>query len=207
MTSVLSYPSFSNVNNSLLYNKEDDLLSESSHSEAAQVYHTWQAEDEDMMANLGVVSDEEDDVFMQLEEDEGLLPSSLDDFYDTITQNISSDDSISMMLLSSSQDMPSVPPPSLISSSSNHSSSTGDSFLSVPGVEDDRARFQATISKLTESMRRSQETRTSLYARSTGLQDYKRLHSVQRVLQSVEFSTHHIDTYCKAMKSDGPALQ
>jgi hypothetical protein len=36
-----------------------------------------------MLSYTGVVSDEKvDDVFMQLEEDEGLLPSNLDDFYD-----------------------------------------------------------------------------------------------------------------------------
>jgi hypothetical protein len=196
MTSVLSYPSFT-VNNSL-YVRDDDLLSDSSHSEAAQVYQTWQSEDEDEMSNPGVVSDEEDDVFMQLEEDEGLLPSSLDDFYDTVGQNIFSDDSISMMLLSSSQDMPSIPLPTVISNNSSHSCSS-DAFLSVSGAENDRARFQATISKLTESMRRSQETRRSLYARTPGLKDYKRLSSVKRVLQSVEFSAHHVDTYCQAM--------
>jgi hypothetical protein len=198
MTSTHSYTSAS-INHSLLLN--DDLLSESSHSEAAQVFQTWLAEDEDTMSNPGVVSDEEDDVFMQLEEDEGLLPSNLDDFYDTIAPQILSDDTINMMLLSS-QDMHITPPPAFISNDSIHSngihSSTCGSFYTVHGVENDRIRFQATLSKLTESMRRSQETRRSLYARTPGLKDYKRLGSVERVLQSVEFSTHHI---CKAMTS------
>lgn len=202
MTTILSYPSV--FVNPSLFPRDDDLLSESSHSEAAQVFQTWQSEDDDdIMSNPGVVSDEEDDVFMQLEDDEGLLPSSLDDFFDTIPQNISSDDSIRMMLLSS-QDMPANPPPGFVSNNGSHSSSTSDSFLSA---ENDRVRFQSTVSKLTESMRRSQETRRSLYARTPGLKDYKRLGSVERVLQSVEFSTHHIDTYCKAMTSTGPALQ
>ncbi|KAG7368380.1 hypothetical protein IV203_031123 [Nitzschia inconspicua] len=205
MTSTLSYPSFLYNNNSF-YVQDDDLQSESSHSEAAQVYQTWQSEDEDdMMSNPGVVSDEEDDVFMQLEDDEGLLPSSLDDFYETIPQITSTDETLSMMLLSS-QCIPSIPSPNIISSSCSHTG-TSDAFLSIPGVEDDRARFQTTISKLTESMRRSQETRRSLYARSSGLKDYKRLSSVERVLQSVEFSTHHVDTYCRAMKHTSHASQ
>jgi hypothetical protein len=189
------------INHSVLLN--DDLFSESSHSEAAQVYQTWQAEDDNMISNPGVVSDEEDDddVFMQLEEDEGLLPSNLDDFYDTIAQQVSSDESISMMLLSS-QEMHTIPPPAFISNHCLHYNSIHgsacDSFLPVSGVENDRIRFQSTLFKLTESMRRSQETRRSLYARTPGLKDYKRLGSVERVLQSVEFSTHHI---CKAMTS------
>lgn len=197
MTATLSYTSAS-INHSVLLNvqDQDDLLSESSHSEAAQVYHTWQAEDEDMLSKPGIVSDEEDDVFMQLDEEEGLLPSNLDDFYDTIAQQISSDEGISMMLMSS-QDMPAIPPPAFISNHSIHSSAC-DSFFPINSVEDDRIRFQSTLSKLTESMRRSQETRRSLYARTPGLKDYKRLGSVERVLQSVEFSTHHI---CKAMTS------
>jgi hypothetical protein len=190
MTSTLSLTSTSNNRSHLLNN---DLGSESSHSEAAQVYHTWQAEEDDMQLNPGVVSDEEEDVFMQLEEDEGLLPSNLDDFYDNISQQISSDETINMMLLS----MPAVPTPFFISSHSTHCIAC-DSFLHVNGVDNDRMRFQSTFSKLTESMRRSQETRRSLYARTPGLKDYKRLGSVERVLQSVEFSTHHI---CKAMIS------
>jgi hypothetical protein len=198
MTSTHSYTSVL-INHSLLLN--DDLLSESSHSEAAQVYQTWQSEDDDSLSNPGVVSDEEDDVFMQLEEDEGLLPSNLDDFYDTIIPEISSDDTISMMLLSS-QDMHVIRPPAFISNDSIHNNdihnSSCGSFYTVHSAENDRTRFQSTMSKLTESMRRSQETRRSLYARTPGLKDYKRLGSVERVLQSVEFSTHHI---CKAMTS------
>jgi hypothetical protein len=177
-------------------NCDDDLLSESSHAEAAQVFQTWQSEDEDMLSCPGVVSDEEeDDIIMQLEEDEGLLPSSLDDFYDGITKEISTDDTISFVL--SSQNTPSpVSPPSHISIYNNCS---GDSFFSVPSLDDERARFQATVGKLAESIRRSQETRRSLYARTPGLRDYKRLGSVERVLQSVEFSSLHVDSYCKAM--------
>jgi hypothetical protein len=199
MTSTLSCPSTS-IYHSLLFN--DDLLSESFHSEAAQVYQTWQVEDDEILSYTGVVSDEEDDdFFMQLEEDEGLLPSNLDDFYDTIAQQISSDDSINTMLFSS-HEMPSNPPPASISSDSiPHNrmyTSAYDPIFSLDGVEDDRSRFQSALSKLTESMRRSQESRRSLYARTLGLRDYMRLGSVERVVQSVEFSTHHI---CNAMTS------
>jgi hypothetical protein len=198
MSSTLSCPSTS-IYHSLLFN--DDLLSESFHSEAAQVYQTWQAEDDDILSNTGVVSDEEDDVFMQLEEDEGLLPSNLDDFFDTIAQQISSDDSVNLMLFSS-HEIPANPTRTSNSSHSIHHNrmytSACDPMFPLDGVENDRSRFQSTLSKLTESMRRSQETRRSLYARTPGLKDYKRLGSVERVLQSVEFSTHHI---CNAMTS------
>jgi hypothetical protein len=189
MTSIIPSLTSSSSN----WKVDDDLLSEaSSHSEAAQVYQTWQSEDEDMMSNPGVVSDEEDDVFMQIEDDEGLLPSGLDDFYDTIAQTMSSDDSIGMMLLSSRDAAFDVP--SIITSHNN-------AFSALPSMEDDRStRFQATLSKLSESMRRSQESRRSLYARTPGLKDYKRLDSVERVLQSVEFSSHHIESYVKAVK-------
>ena len=193
---------FSNANNK----KEDDLLSEeSSHSEAAQVYQTWQSEDDDdMLSCPGVVSDneEDDDIIMQLEEDEGLLPSSLDDFFGCITTDIAAaDDTISFLFTSSPQDTPAPVSPSM-----SHSDSF---FVSIPAIVggDDKARFQATVGKLAESMRRSQETRRSLYARTPGLSDYKRLGSVERVLQSVEFSSLHVDSYCKAVVGSSPSSQ
>jgi hypothetical protein len=112
-----------------------------------------------MLSYTGVVSDEEvDDVFMPLEQDEGLLPSNLDDFFDTIAQQISSDDSINMMVFSS-YEMPANPPPT---SNSSHSiprnrmyTSECDPIFFLNGVENDRSPFQSTLSKLTETMRRS----------------------------------------------------
>ena len=181
MTSIVASSLLSSAN---WANRDQDAISDtSSHSEAAQVYNTWK--DEDMM-NPGVVSDEEDDAFMQLED------SNLDDLYDTINLAMSSDADIDMMLLSSQDSSFDIP-----SSISSHNGA----FLALPSMEDDRStRFQATLSKLSESMRRSQESRSSLYARTPGLKDYKRLGSVKRVLQSVEFSSHHVETYCKSVK-------
>ena len=152
----------------------------SSHSEAAQIYHSWASEDEEM--SNPCVSDGEDDSFMQLED------SDLDE----LCLAMSSDDNIDMMLLSSQDSSFNIP-----STVSSHNGA----FLALPSMEDDRSiRFQATLSKLSESMRRSQESRSSLYARTPGLKDYKRLGSVERVLQSVEFSSHHVESYCKSAK-------
>ena len=101
-----------------------DILSDSSHhSEAAQVFQTWQSEEEDidtygidMMdsemdgAGPGIVSDDDhssdeadsddnEDIIMHLEDNDDevccLLPNNLDDFYDSLAKEILMSSSIS----------------------------------------------------------------------------------------------------------------
>jgi len=59
------------------------------------------------------------------------------------------------------------------------------------------ARYQDTLKKLQESMRRSQETRKSLTMKTPKTEEYERNHSVSGVLTSIEASSRQLQTYLK----------
>ena len=145
------------------------------------------------------MEEDDDDVIMQLEADEGLLPS-LTDFYDAISADtIPPEELLADAVIAEAENSSHIVPPE-----------SSDSFLveeekpvtpskspsngpKPPAASDDRTRvFQETLQKLTESMKRSQETRQSLYAKTPKLRDYKRIGSVKKVLRSIEFSSCQI---------------
>lgn len=59
------------------------------------------------------------------------------------------------------------------------------------------ARYQATLKKLQESMKRSQETRKSLTMKTTKTEKYARNQSVSGVLSSIEVSSRQLQHYLK----------
>eukprot|EP00934_Nitzschia_sp_Nitz4_P003957 Nitzschia sp. Nitz4//scaffold117_size69655//3111//3668//NITZ4_006014-RA/size69655-processed-gene-0.34-mRNA-1//-1//CDS//3329533621//3947//frame0 len=59
------------------------------------------------------------------------------------------------------------------------------------------ARYQETLKKLQESMRRSQETRTCLTMKTPKTEKYARNQSVSGVLSSIEVSSHQLQCYLK----------
>lgn len=59
------------------------------------------------------------------------------------------------------------------------------------------ARYQDTLKKLQESMRRSQETRKSLTMKTTKTEKYDRTSSVSGVLSSIEVSSRQLQGYLK----------
>lgn len=177
--------------------EEEDGLSDSSSQEAIQVLQVWQQEEE-AEETAGVPGEE--DLIMQLEADEGLLPS-LNDFYDSISatdtmppEELFSDAVVSGMALVIQEDDDAI----MGCDDGDHHSNHSDSFFSAHSSEQDENKskiLQDTLQKLTESMKRSQETRQYLYAKTPKLQDYKRLGSVEKVLKSIEFSSYQIDTW------------
>jgi len=73
---------------------------------------------------------------------------------------------------------------------------TLDSTSSLPFDE----RYKATLSKLQESMRRSQETRKSLKIKTTKTQDYE-TRNLSGVLSSIERSTEQLQDYLQSLNS------
>jgi hypothetical protein len=168
---------------------EDDLFSDTSYQEAIQVLQVWQQEEADDDAPM---EDDDDDVIMQLEADEGLLPS-LHDFYDSISADTCPPEELLSDAVISEES----------SSSTTTNNDSSDSFLVEEQQEpNEKTRvFEETLRKLTESMKRSQKTRQSLYAKTPKLRDYKRVGSVEKVLRSIEFSSYQIDSYCKSVRA------
>lgn len=58
-------------------------------------------------------------------------------------------------------------------------------------------RYEATLKKLEESMRRSQETRKSLTMKTTKTEKYERTNSVCGVISSIESSSRQLQGYLK----------
>jgi hypothetical protein len=61
-------------------------------------------------------------------------------------------------------------------------------------------RYKATLSKLAESMQRSQETRKSLQMNTPKTKDYTRTKSVSGVLSSIEKSSQQLQVYLKNIR-------
>ena len=61
-------------------------------------------------------------------------------------------------------------------------------------------RYQATLKKLQESMKRSQETRKSLTMKTKKTEEYDRVKSVRGVLSSIEMSSTQVQSYLKTIQ-------
>lgn len=61
-------------------------------------------------------------------------------------------------------------------------------------------RYQATLKKLEESMRRSQETRKSLTMKTSKTEKYERNHSVSGVVSSIESSSRQLQLYLNGLQ-------
>lgn len=92
------------------------------------------------------------------------------------------------------------------SSISNNNNNKSNSVLKSVNNENDNAhsktsslpfeeRYQATLQKLAESMKRSQETRKSLQMKTPKTEEYSRHSSVKCVLSSIEKSTQQLQNY------------
>jgi hypothetical protein len=74
-----------------------------------------------------------------------------------------------------------------------HLSSSVETIQELPFEE----RYKATLCKLAESMKRSQETRKSLQMKTPKTKNYQRNHSVNGVLSSIEMSSQQLQSYLK----------
>jgi hypothetical protein len=61
-------------------------------------------------------------------------------------------------------------------------------------------QYKSTLSKLAESMKRSQETRKSLQMKTPKTTNYQRSHSVTGVISSIERSSQQLQVYLKSIR-------
>jgi hypothetical protein len=61
-------------------------------------------------------------------------------------------------------------------------------------------RYKTTLSKLAESMKRSQETRKSLQMKTPKTTNYQRSNSVTGVISSIEMSSQQLQSYLKSIR-------
>jgi hypothetical protein len=178
---------------------------------------------------------ESEDVIMQLEEDEGLLPPIREDdlrhrlsaspsppdelmeqedanpeedssapihdegimFFNQPRQDTSSPSTSSPQ--QQQQQQGAEESPSTSQSTPPGTSSQPQLELPVAAGMDDV--FKETFKKLTESMKRSQETRQSLRMTTAKTDKYPRRASVSKVLSSIESSSRQIDSYLQTLQT------
>eukprot|EP00980_Cylindrotheca_fusiformis_P006332 scaffold1356_cov123-Cylindrotheca_fusiformis.AAC.13 len=83
----------------------------------------------------------------------------------------------------------------------------GDDFKSKPVLTPSHLdeRYKATLLKLKQSMRRSQDTRKALSLKTHKTAKYNRRKSVSGVLLSIEKSSRQVDQYLKVLQRQNPA--
>eukprot|EP00536_Pseudo-nitzschia_multiseries_P004632 jgi/Psemu1/285229/fgenesh1_pg.78_\ len=162
--------------------RNDDLVSDSSLSETSVHFENWDLDlnDMDLESEPGITSDEsEEDIFMQFVENQDLLSSHLDQGCDLSPSS------------SKIQGYNAIP----VTPTSGHKKIKYiDLNQSFQRMTD--ARFEAGARTLRESMLRSRNSRRDLCAHLRGLKNYQRTGNFVTVLYSVEFSTHHVNTFC-----------
>ena len=174
--------------------EKTDVIFNSSHSDASDFFRSWDfdANDMDLTSEPGIITDK-DDVFMQLEEGEGLLPPIV-----FITNGISDpvvsdsfpsllkrrgDSAMPLALLSSDQRIRDI--------NDIHCSPNMISLMPNP-----QTQFQSVAHTLRESMLRSRCSRRNLCDILHGM-NYQRTSNFVNLLYSVEFSTHHVNSFCR----------
>lgn len=165
----LSFPA--NWDNDMM---NDEELSATSHEEASKVFEQWQG-DEQHDLDIMQVDEQlgsnllEDDIF----QDSCLSPTC--PLEELVYMSIDEEevDRFALSLFSCVDD--------------------SDTTSSLPFEE----RYRATLEKLNESMRRSQETRKSLKMKTKKTEEYPRTTSVSCVLSSIEKSTQQLQGYIK----------
>jgi hypothetical protein len=157
----------------------DEEISATSHEEASKVFEQWQTDDQDQDMDIMEVDDQigsnllGDDIFP----DPCVSPTGpLDElvYMNIVDQDI---DRFSLSLLNEDE----------------VATETDDKTSSLPFEE----RYKSTLQKLTESMKRSQETRKSLQMQTPKTIGYSRRNSVSGVLKSIEKSTKQLQVYLK----------
>mmetsp|Transcript_19190 Transcript_19190/g.44453 ORF Transcript_19190/g.44453 Transcript_19190/m.44453 type:complete len:217 (+) Transcript_19190:223-873(+) len=170
-------------------NKEE-IVSDASFSETSDMLETWGLDMRDMelTSEPGIPSDDEDeDVFMQLEENEGLLPPSPDEVIGNLplsSSNIYVDIAIPVT--------PPSRPRKIMRINDSHFPRHG-----VLSMTDQQARFEAGAHTLRESMLRSRNSRERLCGLLRDMENYQRTGNLVTILYSVEFSTRLVDSFCR----------
>ncbi|CAJ1970206.1 unnamed protein product [Cylindrotheca closterium] len=143
-------------------------------------------------------SDDDDDVIMQIDENEGLL--NLNEYYDSISndvgrpQELLADAVLTNVSTAADDDTNSF---FSCESSDTHDRRTASiyPFQHHHHQQQEQQQFQESLHKLNQSMKKSQATRKSLYAKTPKLKDYQRSSTVRNVLHRIEYSSRQIDSF------------
>mmetsp|Transcript_33765 Transcript_33765/g.81864 ORF Transcript_33765/g.81864 Transcript_33765/m.81864 type:complete len:238 (+) Transcript_33765:256-969(+) len=134
-------------------------------------------------------TDHDDDVIMQIDENEGLLNAN--DFYDSISNDVGRPQELLADAVLTNVSTADDDTNSFFSCESSDAPGS-----SASGIYPSQQRqFQESLHKLNKSMKKSQATRKSLYAKTPKLKDYQRSSTVHNVLQRIEYSSRQIDSY------------
>ena len=160
---------------------QDEELSASSHKEATQLFEQWQSEDDEMEIM------EEVDMhlgpnYLLSEEILNLNCASLVAPNEDIDLDAWEKESVTFFSYPDDCD-------------SSHSSDTSNSL-------EFNEQYRATLRKLSESMKRSHETRKSLMMKTPKTERYARSTSVSGVISSIEKSSEQIQAYLDTMRVD-----
>jgi hypothetical protein len=164
----------------------DEELSATSREEACKVFEQWQSDHEQEEQDLDIMEVDEQIGSNLLGEDIFGSPclSPTGPLEELVYMNIEEEDERFFAPLDLSDEL---------------RSSTGsgsDASRSHPFDE----RYQASLKKLQESMKRSQETRKSLTMKTPKTEEYPRTKSVSGVLSSIEMSSHQLQNYLQTIQ-------
>jgi len=168
---------------------QDEELSASSNEEASKVFEEWRADDEDDVINndFKYINGVQEIMDMDTEIDScNLLDDAIFSEDPCLSPTGPLEELVSMD--ANEYDKYLVPCLDFERDGSVHSSSDN----SQSDIEE---QYQETLRKLTESMKRSQETRRSLTLKSPKTKTYERSSEVDGVLSSVEKSTRQLQHY------------
>jgi hypothetical protein len=153
----------------------DEELSAASHEEASKVFEQWQTDDQDQDLDIMEVD---------LQIGTNLLGDEI--FHDPCVSPTGPLEELVFMNLDEDVDRFSL---SLLEE-------CDDKTSSLPFEE----RYEATLAKLAESMKKSQETRKSLSMKTPKTEKYPRKSSVTGVLSSIEKSSEQLQLYLKNIR-------
>ena len=174
MQAELTFPTEWDQTNDMM---NDEEVSASSHEEASKVFEQWQTDDQEHDLDIMEVDEQigsdllGDEIFV----DPCLSPTG--PLEEIVLMNVEDEDVDRFSL-------------SLLTDDDNATSA-------LPFEE----RYKATLKKLSDSMKRSQQTRQSLKMRTTKTEKYSRKSSVTGVLSSIEKSSQQLQTYLKNIQT------
>lgn len=166
------------------HNMNDEELSATSREEACKVYEQWQA-DEEQDQDLADIMEVDEQIGSNLLGEDifgGPCLSPTGPLEELVYMNMEDDDE--RFFVPALSDDPGC-------SDENHG---------YPTVVVFDEQYQATLKKLQEYMKRSQETRKSLKMKTSKTQEYSRTKSVSGVLSSIEMSSQQLQSYLQTLQ-------
>ena len=154
---------------------QDEELSATSHEEAKNVFQTWKTEELD----LSNIMEVDEQIGSNLLGDEIFSPSSCESPLGPIEE---------LNLIGLGDDDSSFILPSDVSDAASFSSSH-------PEFDE---QYKTILRKLSESMKKSQETRKSLIMKTPETERYSRSSSVSGVISSIEKSSQQLQAYLRS---------